>query len=734
VTSFFRDAEAWEDLEKLLTPIVIGKKDKELFRVWVPGCSTGEEAYSLAILLSELKDRHNRDFPIQIFATDVDAVAIDRARKGVYPESAIRNLPARRINQHFECKNRRVHVRKRIRESCLFAIQNILTDPPFSKLELISCRNLLIYLDTNVQQRIFDVMHFALNPEGLLFLGSSESLPRRKKLFETVSQKSKIYKKIDVPASSRGRLPLDNASVQWREDGEDQADPPAAVGSDTTELSRKKLLEEYAPASVGVDSQGYVQFIHGPVRDYLDFPTGQPDWEITRISKKGLTGKIQLALREAELGQSPAVVTVPQVRRGDETISVRIHVVPMTEADQADSLYLISFFDERPLDIEADASTANRISVAESEADQLANEVESRQRLVLELQATRKDLQSTIQELKASNEEVTSTNEELQSNNEELESSREELQSLNEELSTVNTQLNEKLEELEETTDDLRNLLASTDTATIFLDNELRIRRYTPATKRLMSILESDVGRPLSDLSSVFADPRLVEDAHQVLDHLLPIERELANGKERWYLRRITPFRTSDDRIDGVVITFHDVTKLKQAVRQLEVRERQQAVIAQLGRLALNRGPLDQLLDRATRDVAETLQMELCKVLQLDGKTNQLKLVAGVGWEEGLVGQATIGSNENSQAGYTLQTFRPVIVEDLTKEKRFSGPKLLIDHGVISGVSVIIGSEKSPWGVFGVHSREEKDLTIEDANFVVSVANVLGDAIRRETE
>ncbi|MCA9112487.1 MAG: PAS domain-containing protein, partial [Planctomycetaceae bacterium] len=359
------------------------------------------------------------------------------------------------------------------------------------------------------------------------------------------------------------------------------------------------------------------------------------------------------------------------------------------------------------------------------------------QQISLELQATREDLQSTIEELesaneelKASNEEVMSMNEELQSTNEELETSREELQSLNEELSTVNNQLHDKVEELEATTNDLSNLLTSTDMATLFLDNDLRIRRFTPATTRIMSILDTDVGRPISDLAPRVNDPDLVDDARKVLADLTPIEKEVRNGGEKWFVRRVMPFRTADNKIEGVVVTLSDVTNLKTGAQKLEARERQQAVIAHLGRAALSGEDVQTLCERAAREIADTLQIEFSKVLRLEQESQRLKLVAGVGWKAGLVGEITVPSGIDSQAGYTLHTAGPVIVDDLEKEKRFSGPPLLTDHEVVSGFSVVIGPEESPWGVLGAHSRERREFTIDDAYFLQAVANLLWEAIR----
>lgn len=325
-------------------------------------------------------------------------------------------------------------------------------------------------------------------------------------------------------------------------------------------------------------------------------------------------------------------------------------------------------------------------------------------------------------------------NEELQSTNEELETSREELQSLNEELSTVNNQLHDKVEELEGTTNDLQNLLSSTDMATLFLDIDLRIRRFTPATARLINVLDTDIGRPVSDLSPRVNDPDLVEDARTVLDRLTPVEKEVKNASDKWFNRRVIPFRTAENKIEGVVVTFADITRVKQASNRLAFRENQQAVIAKLGRTALASNDLQRLFDRAVEDIPETLGVKFCKLLRLMPEEKAFQLISGVGWKDGLVGKTTVPAGPGSQAGYTLQSATPIIVEDLKTEKRFSGPKLLNEHKIVSGMSVIIGPEEQPWGVLGVHSDEKHHFTPDDTNFVQAVANVLWEAIRRQEQ
>lgn len=738
VTAFFRDTDAWEDLAKVLTKVILEKSEDDILRIWVPGCATGEEAYSVAMLINELQLQHNRRLELQVFATDIDSDSIETARAGLYPEHLVKDLSDQRIESFFQREGNQLQVRKKIRESCIFAAQNLLSDPPFSNIDLVCCRNLLIYLESDVQVRIFEMLHFALRPNGYLFLGTSESPSKRKGLFEPVSQSARIYQKIGKSSGSGSGFPIGKRNNRV---DDDQESPPQATGTAPAELSKRALLERFAPASVVVNQRGVIQYIHGNVGNYLSLPSGEPQWDVCEMAVEGLKSKTRSCLQQARSENELVTAVAPRVRRDGKFVRVQIHVQPLPSGSHGPS-YLISFLDDFPSPDStalANPSTPTDRSSSDAEShEQYPEDQYSSQQLALELQATREDLQSTIEELessneelKASNEEVMSMNEELQSTNEELETSREELQSLNEELSTVNNQLHDKVDELEATTNDLTNLLSSTDMATIFLGVDLRIRRFTPATMRLMNMLDSDIGRPLLDLAPRVQDPELASDAQHVLDKLTPVEREVQTRDQQYFLRRITPFRTSDNRIDGVVVTFSDVTAMKLAGKRVELRERQQAVVAELGRVALGGTSLDSLLNLAAEKVADTLQVELTKILRLKEDRSKLKLVAGVGWDDGLVGKAIVPSGINSQAGYTLHTAGPVIVENLNQEKRFGGPQLLRDHKVISGMSVLIGPEESPWGVLGVHTRHLTEFTVDDTHFIQAVANVLWEACQR---
>lgn len=761
VTAFFREMPAWGALREYLAKLVADKRFDHPARIWVPGCSTGEEAYSIAMLLYEEFELQNKNLDIQIFATDLDADAIETARQGIYPSSIAADISPTRLKKFFHEERDHYRVNKRLRESAVFAVQNLIGDPPFSNLDLISCRNVLIYLEQEIQQKLLQMFHFALRPDGYLFLGTSESAGKQSRLFKPLSTKWRIYQKQGRTQRKKANFPIIPATQRVEGaavvEDHDYGQPFGAI-----EFARKVLLERFAPASVLINAQCEVQYFHGPVRQYLDIPSGEPTTDLTAMCLEGLRSKLRGIISRCLKDATSGSVVAQRVRRDGHTVSVRIDVELLPKRKVSETLLLVSFTDQdtsnlkhrRPYQSEAgrlgapDHATGDHHE--ESDEDPAARQRVTTNQLVeqleIELQATREDLQSTIEELetsneelKASNEEIMSMNEELQSTNEELETSREELQSLNEELSTVNNQLEEKVEELEHTNNDLRNLLSSTEIATIFLDTDFRIRRFTPATSEFFHVIESDIGRPVSDLSPQFNDSDLYHDAHLVLEKLTPIEREVclgeqhaqAGGAPKWFMRRILPYRTSDNKIDGVVLTFTDVTILKESARRLEERERQAAVVASLGAAALAAQPFATLLEDAVKKVADTLHVPLCKVLQLSNDRKHFRLVAGVGWKDGLVNQATVEAGIHSQAGFTLHVSAPVIVENLENERRFRGPSLLIEHGVVSGLSVVIGPIENPWGVLGAHCKRPRQFTVDDANFIQAVANVLWDAIER---
>jgi two-component system CheB/CheR fusion protein len=565
VTSFFRDPDAFEQLAtQVIAPLVQNKKGDEPIRVWVPGCATGEEPYSIAMLVLEQLAEARKNCPIQIFATDVEADALNVARLGRYPDSISADVSPERLARFFTRVGEHTYqVSKTLRGTMIFAFQNLISDPPFTRLDLISCRNLLIYLEPQLQKKVITLFHFALREGGFLFLGSAETTGRQVHLFEPLSKKERIYRRIGHSLLNRAALPLApriaTAGMTQR-----LAEVAAARSPNVAEVARQMLLEQFAPAAVLINRQFEVLCYFGPCTRYLEFPAGEPTHDVTRMAREELPAKLRGALHRAIRTSERVVLNDIPVKHNGGTFPVRVTVAPVRAPQSTEELLLVTFEEKGPASSDSSPS-APAVSVE-------ANDEGLLRRLEYELQVAREELQSTVEEmetaneeLKASNEEILSMNEELQSTNEELETKKEELQSLNEELTTVNTQLQEKVTELEKANNDIANLLQSTDIATVFLDRGLRIKRFTPSAKRMFNLIDTDVGRPLRDITPTFHDPELECEADELLRDFGTREKEVRTAEGHWYVRRILPYRTRDDRIDGIVITFVDITERKRA-------------------------------------------------------------------------------------------------------------------------------------------------------------------------
>ncbi len=730
VTNFFRDPTAFTALEKqVIRKIAEGKTPTDSIRVWVPGCATGEEAYSLAILLFESVARH---VPIQIFATDLDQDALTTARAGLYPSTITADVSPERLNRFFIAEQKGYRIREDIRRSVLFTQHNLLTDPPFSRLDLISCRNLLIYLEREVHTRVFELFHYALQPQGFLFLGRSETTNgAADDQFQTVDGEHRLYQRKVGP----GRLAQEAMTVPavtGQESGARSTGQPQVrrLG----DIHRDEMLQRYAPPSLLVDKNYDIRYLHGAVGRFLHLSEGEPNHNLLQ----NVPSELRIQLRSAlfsffEKGEtvSPRPITL---HRGQvsETFTLKIEALQRAEADE--TLALVIFEPLSPN--EADAATRDRPLHGDESAgpidegliEQLENEL---RRTHDRLQTVLEEYEVSSQDLTISNEELQSANEELRSTTEELEASKEEVQSTNEELQTVNSELTNKIEEVSRANSDLQNLMASTEIATLFLDHNLRLKRYTPKANALFNLIPTDLGRPFDHLSHKIRHTDLPGLAEQVLDQLQTVAEEVSTQEGRWYLVRMSPYRSLENEIEGVVVTFLDINEAKRYQAQLLVRERQQAAVAQLGQQALAGISLAELMQEAVRLVTSTLNVPLCKVLELLPPGDAMLLKAGIGWEPGLVGNAIVDTNQGSQGGYTLRTNTPVVVADLAHETRFQGPSLLEDHGVVSGISVIIPGETQPYGVLGAHTREYRLFTEHDANFLQSIANVLGAIIER---
>jgi two-component system, chemotaxis family, CheB/CheR fusion protein len=555
VTGFFREPEVFRFLEKEVLPELILRSDgKDPVRVWVPGCATGEEAYSLTMLLVERFLALGKTPLIQIFATDLDRESIARAREGVYPASIAEDVSPQRLIRFFVKLDRQYQIAREIRDAVVFAPQNLISDAPFSRLDLISCRNLMIYLELAVQQRLFPLFHFALKEGGYLVLGSSETVGRQNDLFEPVAKKLRIFRRI--PSARRdAELPLLVGGPA------PSPEPLPAPHTPLAETMRRILLDAFGPAAVLVNVGGEVLSFYGSTTEYLEFPSGEPSRDLISLLRSGLRSKARVCMQKA-LREQTRVEAHGHVRRGGAYVPCRIAAIPVREPKEVRGYLLITFQDELP----GKPATPLRAPEDASLLTQLEDDLKTTRE---DLQITIEELESSNEELKAANEEMMSMNEELQSANEELETSKEELQSMNEELTTVNAQLQEKIEELDAAYTDLNNVLTSSDIATVFLDRNMRIRRFTPPTRKLMNVMPSDIGRPLADLSFRFEDSTIIEEAEEVLEHLSSSEKEISTQDGHAYIRRILPYRTRSNRIEGVTVTFMDITDRKEKETRL---------------------------------------------------------------------------------------------------------------------------------------------------------------------
>jgi two-component system, chemotaxis family, CheB/CheR fusion protein len=589
VTNFFRDADCFAALDEQLGDLFKGKGPNDTIRVWVAACATGEEAYSLAILLSERAREMDAPPMIQIFATDLDEMAIKTAREGSYPATIEADVSEERLRRYFVKEHQGYKVRRETREMILFAQHDLLKDSPFSRLDLVSCRNLLIYLGRDAQRRLFEIFHFSLLPHGRLFLGSSESAEDAAALFSVIDKKHRIYlqrpsRRVGLPVPvGPGTLALAleaqqhaaPAAVPGRAPGQPAAGapaikPPEGRGTSWGEL-HFKLLEAVAPPSVLVDGEHEIMHLSPSAGRFLQYGGGEPSRNLLKAVHPSLRIELRAALYQAAQSHESSDVLVAPVELGGESVGVEMRATPVKAAG-ADMFVVL--FNARPVGAEAGQAAQPERAGADPVARHLDRELE---RLKAHLRDTVEQYEASTEELKASNEELQAMNEELRSATEELETSREELQSINEELTTVNHELKGKVDELGHANSDMQNLMDATEIATVFLDRELRITRYTPSAVTLFHLIASDLGRPLADLATRLDYPQLKEDAQRVLERLVPIEREVGLPDGKWFLSRLRPYRTLEDHIAGVVASFIDITERKQAE---EVRLWLSAVVA----------------------------------------------------------------------------------------------------------------------------------------------------------
>ncbi len=586
VTQFFRDPNVFETLSaKIIPEMIASQPDEQPLRIWIAGCSTGEEAYSFAILFREALSAVNSPIKLQVFASDVDADAVSVARDGFYPSTIATDVSPDRLASFFVEEEHGFRVTPALRASVVFTVQDILADPPFSRLDLVSCRNLLIYLGSEAQANVIATFHFALRKGGTLLLGNAETIGNIEGQFEVISKDARLYRQIGRPIIGGVGFSMGVVDVVPALPGIS----PCSIGqqqSALAEMCKRLVLEKHAPAAVLINRQQLCLYTLGPVERYLRIAPGHPSHDLLAMATPALRTRLRAAIQDVS-PDNPSLV-----KAGGKIGSLPFNIAIHSVAHEGEELLLICF-----LDAPAQSSKSGTASTA-PEAGRISE-------LEQELEATRSELQGAINSLELSgedqraiNEEALSVNEEFQSTNEELLTSKEELQSLNEELTALNSQLQETLERQRTTSNDLQNVLYSTDVATLFLDTHLNIRFFTPATKALFNVIPTDIGRPLADLHSLASDTTLHDDARTVLDKLDPIDREIETDGGMWFVRRIMPYRT-DDGVEGVVITFTNISDRKQAAKAVDDAKK----VAELATVAKSR-----FLAVASHDLRQPLQ------------------------------------------------------------------------------------------------------------------------------
>ena len=574
VTNFFRDRSSFEALERDIIPAIFeNAAPGEQIRCWSVACATGEEAYSIAMLLADQNALTSKTHAIQVFASDIDERAVNFARHGLYPESIAADIAPARLRQYFTRDGQQYRVNDKIRQTILFSLHNILRDPPFSRLHLVSCRNLLIYLERDIQKKVLEVLHYALQPGGYLFLGSAETAEIAGGLFIPIDKKHRIYRATQVRTTSYPQVPQPALAMAM-------AMAPVKPARNRTERRKvlpeelhRRFVEDVMPASILIDVSGDIIYVTSPAGRFLHYPQGELSKNILSLVRPELRLELNAALFQSRQTHEEIRSSWVRLQQNEVTVPVRMLVRPGKDSSGLKDMTLVVF---------EESSDKDLVTVSDMPKDNAALA-----HLERELGQTKEELQSVIEQYetaledaKASNEELQAMNEELRSATEEMETSKEELQSINEELNTVNAELKMKVEETSKANDDLENFVAATEIATIFIDRGLRIKRYTKPAAGLFNLIPTDIDRPLLDITNRLEYPRLRQHIEQVFEKLQPVEREVRGNEGQWYIARLLPYRTAEDHIDGVVLTFIDISWRKAVEERLYRSEQQMRLIA----------------------------------------------------------------------------------------------------------------------------------------------------------
>ncbi|NNU74800.1 chemotaxis protein CheB [Clostridium estertheticum] len=607
VTNFFREQVEWELLKDKVIPALLAQRSPtDTVRVWISGCSTGEEAYSLAIVFKEVinKLKPFKDFSIQIFATDLDSEAIDKAREGVFSENITKDMSGERLSKYFSKVDRGYQVVKEIRDMVIFAQQNMIKDPPFTKVDIMICRNLLIYLTPEIQKKLIPLFHYSLNSGGFLFLGSAESVGNFTDLFNPLDLKSRIYQRLR-PLIQKEPIEFPNSFAPYQP----EANQPSEEVQNMQSLADKLVLQYYSPAAVLVNGKGDILNITGRTGKYLEPAAGKVNWNIFVMAREGLNYKLNDAFYKAVRGKEVVTSKGAVVLNEGGELRVDITVNPLKEPETLRGMVMIVFTDVATPTVCKKTSVTGQTPIGNKRNGELERELLQARQM---WQATSVEMQISQEEFKSSNEELQSCNEELQSTNEELTTTKEEVQSSNEELKTINFELQDKLDSLSLVTNDMKNLMDSTKIATLFLDNDLLVKRFTNQMTVVSRLIPSDVGRPVTDIVSDLIYTELTEDVRQVQSTLISVEKQILSRDGNWFNASILPYRTLDGKRDGVVITFVNITKLKTIEAELSKSKLalQKRIEDQDGDLLIANNKLMDQEERGRREVAASIDQE----------------------------------------------------------------------------------------------------------------------------
>lgn len=735
VTRFFRDPKAFKSLETEVIPKIFEEKGaKDPIRAWIVGCATGEEVYSLAIVLNEYASKLDYMPQIKLFGTDISDEALAIARKGVYPETISTDMSEERLQRYFHKENGNYRISNAIRKQVLISKHNILADPPFVNQDLISCRNLLIYFNKNLQHEALKILHHSLNKDGYLFLGGSDSTIAAADYFQALDKPNGIYQSRLIPESQK-EIPLPllrnmaNLNTEW-------------LGSiankknvEFEKIHQALLAKQYAPPSVIVDEKNRVMHSSRGIDQYLHYREGEPSRDLLNMVSMQLRRPLQNIIFQFNKQDNPEPISKKiKLDHHGELLSLNLQIRPINKKGVPKGYRQIVFEEiEQPSSIHGAEEFKDLQKFEESEVVQ---------QLEKELEQTREQLQQIIEEYEASNEELMASNEELQSMNEELqttaeelETSKEELQSVNEELKIVNEERESKIEELQQVNDDLKNLMNASEIGIMFLNLDLEIKRYTNSANELFNLIDSDVNRPLSHITHKIQDVDLEKEIKNMLNTLEPFKEVVYSTDGQWYSLRIKPYKTTEHKVEGAILSFMDITDLKKAEQLIQARAENEESLVKLGVEYLEYENPQKVLDRATDMLRERLDFSSLAIFKMDTDQKNLQLASGHGWREEEIGNFSIPLDTNTVFDYAMRTESPVVVTDFDHEERFERLNEISSQNFTSGITAVIYGSKSNFGFLGAYSRDRRSYAEHEINFIKNTAYRIGEALERiETE